>query len=126
MKAGTRVLVVDDSVVNAKLVTYVLTSRGCEVEAAESAAAAREVLARFDPHVVVMDLQMPEEDGLAFTRALRADEETRQMVIVAVTAYAMKGDAERALAAGCDGYITKPIDTRTFADDLARITEAAR
>ncbi|RZO59211.1 MAG: response regulator [Sandaracinaceae bacterium] len=118
---GTRVLVVEDSAVNAKLVAYVLGARGCEVEIAASAREARTILEGFTPEVVLMDLQMPEEDGLTFTRALRRDPAMRDVAIVAVTAYAMKGDAERAIAAGCDGYITKPIDTRTFADELAEL-----
>lgn len=118
---GTRVLIVEDSVVNAKLVAYVLGARGCVVEVAASAREARVILEGFAPEVVLMDLQLPEEDGLTFTRALRRDPATRDVAIVAVTAYAMKGDAERALAAGCDGYITKPIDTRTFVDELSEL-----
>jgi CheY-like chemotaxis protein len=65
--------------------------------------------------LILMDVQMPEMDGLELTRKLRLDPSMRDVIIVALTAYAMKGDQENARAAGCDGYITKPIDTRTFA-----------
>jgi CheY-like chemotaxis protein len=61
-----------------------------------------------------MDLQLPGMDGLEFTRLLKRDPARRQITILALTAYAMKGDEEKAIAAGCDGYITKPIDTRTL------------
>jgi CheY-like chemotaxis protein len=72
------------------------------------------------PRLILMDLQMPGTDGLALTRRLKADPATRKIVIVAVTAYAMKGDEEKALAAGCDDYVTKPIDTRSLPQTVAR------
>ena len=67
-----------------------------------------------------MDIQLPGIDGLELTRRLKADPATRDIVIVAVTAYAMKGDQAKAQAAGCDDYITKPIDTRTLPETIAR------
>jgi CheY-like chemotaxis protein len=67
-----------------------------------------------------MDIQLPGIDGLELTRRLKADPGTRDIVIIAVTAYAMKGDQDKALAAGCDDYITKPIDTRALPDTIAR------
>ena len=72
------------------------------------------VLADWRPRLILMDLQMPGVDGFELTRRLKADPATRDIVIVAVTAYAMKGDEERARAAGCDGYLSKPIDTRAL------------
>jgi CheY-like chemotaxis protein len=67
-----------------------------------------------------MDLQLPGIDGLELTRRLKADPATHDIIIVAVTAYAMKGDHEKALAAGCDEYVTKPIDTRKLPETIAR------
>jgi CheY-like chemotaxis protein len=67
-----------------------------------------------------MDIQLPGIDGLELTRRLKADPGTRDIVIIAVTAYAMKGDQDKALAAGCDDYITKPIDTRALPEQIAR------
>jgi CheY-like chemotaxis protein len=72
------------------------------------------VLGDFHPRLILMDLQMPGIDGLTLTRQLRADPRYADTVIIAVTASAMKGDAQRAAEAGCDGYVTKPIDTRAF------------
>jgi CheY-like chemotaxis protein len=67
-----------------------------------------------------MDIQLPGMDGLEVVRRIRADPDSREILIIAVSAYAMKGDAEKALAAGCDDYIVKPIDTRTLTDLIAR------
>lgn len=117
--AGERVLVVDDNGANARLAAFVLRKAGYEVVTADSAASARAELAQRLPDLVLMDLQLPGTDGLTFTRELRAAPATHGLPIVAVTAYAMRGDEERALAAGCDGYLSKPIDTRTLASRVA-------
>jgi CheY-like chemotaxis protein len=108
------ILVVDDNAVNAKLLSFVLARAGYPVRVAGNAAEALAALDEFAPHLVLMDLQMPGMDGLALTRRLRADPKWRSLIIIAVTAYAMVGDRERALEAGCDDYVTKPIDTRTL------------
>ncbi len=109
--SGEPILVVDDQPVNLKLLRVVLERAGYQVRTAVDGEDALRVLAGFRPRLVLMDLQLPGMDGLEVTRRLKADPATRDIVVVAVTAYAMKGDAERALAAGCDGYISKPIDT---------------
>jgi CheY-like chemotaxis protein len=111
---AARVLVVDDNPTNLKLVAYVMRSAGFDVDTAGDAAATIERIAATKPSVILMDLQLPGVDGLELTRRLKADPATRDIAIIAVTAYAMKGDQERALAAGCDDYVTKPIDTRTL------------
>lgn len=111
---GERVLVVDDNLTNLKLIEYLLQARGYEVITAFDAEAALAAVQAQRPSLVLMDLQLPGMDGLELTRKLKADRATRGILIVAVTAYAMKGDEERALEAGCDGYIAKPIDTRTL------------
>jgi CheY-like chemotaxis protein len=115
-----RILVVDDSLINVKLVRLLLTIAGYEVQTASHAEEAMVALASFAPHLILMDIQLPGTDGLELTRRLKADPATRDIPILAITAFAMKGDEERARAAGCDGYLTKPIDTRTFADLVAQ------
>lgn len=124
--AGEHVLVVDDNEANMKLVSFVLQARGFVVRNARSAAEALSAIAEELPQLVLMDIQLPGTDGLTLTRQLKSAEATRGLIIVALTAYAMRGDEEKALAAGCDGYFTKPIDTRTFADRIAAYFEGAR
>jgi two-component system, cell cycle response regulator DivK len=118
---GDPILVVDDNAVNATLLCYLLMEEGYDVR---SASDAREVLAtleQFQPKLIMMDLQLPGMDGLELTRQLKADPRRRHTIIVALTAYAMKGDEERAREAGCDAYVTKPIDTRTLPRLVAKL-----
>jgi CheY-like chemotaxis protein len=119
--AGERILIVDDNPTNLKLVEVLLACEGFEVVGATDAEEALSVLAGFRPRLILMDLQLPGMDGLTLTRRLKGDPATRDIAIVALTAYAMKGDAEKAREAGCDGYIPKPIDTRTLAAQIARL-----
>ena len=116
----SRVLIVDDNPTNLKLVTYLVKSHGHEVARAGDAESALAAIASQRPTVILMDLQLPGIDGLELTRRLKADPNTRSIPIIALTAYAMKGDLEKALAAGCDDYVTKPIDTRTLPEVIAR------
>ena len=109
------ILVVDDNPGNLKLISYVLENGGYDVRTAVDAEEALRVLQGFRPRLILMDLQLPGMDGLTFTRQLKADPDLGGTPIVAVTASAMKGDEEKAVEAGCDGYITKPIDTRALA-----------
>lgn len=109
-----RILVVDDNVTNLKLIEYLLKAKGYDVLTAIDAESALEAVRAKRPSLVLMDLQLPGMDGLELTRQLKSDPSTRDIVIVAVTAYAMKGDEQRALDAGCDGYVAKPIDTRAL------------
>ena len=118
--AGERILIVDDNATNLKLVAYLMRANGYDVDTALDAEAALEALRTHRPDVILMDIQLPGIDGLELTRRLKADPTTRDIVIIAVTAYAMKGDQDKALAAGCDDYITKPIDTRTLPETIAR------
>lgn len=108
------ILVVDDNPLNMKLIRVLLTGEGYQVKTAADASEALAVLAEFHPRLILMDIQLPGIDGLELTRRLKADPSTRDITIVGLTAYAMKGDEERIRAAGCDGYIPKPIDTRTL------------
>ncbi len=111
---GETILVVDDNPLNLKLARLLLASEGYDVRTAERAENALAALRSFHPRLILMDVQLPGVDGLELTRRLRADPGMDDVVIVAVTAYAMKSDEQRALAAGCDGYVAKPIDTRTL------------
>ena len=110
-----RVLIVDDNALNVELVTYVLGADDFEVESAADASEALARIAAEAPDLILMDIQMPDIDGLELTRRLKADLTTRHIVVVAFTAYAMKGDEARTRAAGCDGYLSEPIDVATFA-----------
>jgi|SRR4051812_2945527 two-component system cell cycle response regulator DivK len=112
--AGESVLIVDDNVQNLKLVRVLLESEGYDVRTAGDAEEALAQLEYFSPRLILMDLQLPGMDGLELTRRLKADPVRRSIAIVALTAYAMKGDELKALEAGCDGYVTKPLDIVTL------------
>jgi CheY-like chemotaxis protein len=112
--SGERILIVDDNPMNLKLVRVLLAAEGYQVGTATNAEEALLAIDSFQPRLILMDIQLPGMDGLELTRRLKAAPATRSAIIVAVTAYAMKGDKERAMAAGCDGYLSKPIDTRTL------------
>ena len=116
-----RILVVDDNATNLKLVSDLLAFEGYEVLKAMDAEAAQVILAASLPDLILMDIALPGMDGLTFTRLLKADPRTSHIRIVALTAFAMKGDDQKAIDAGCDGYITKPIDTRRLPLILAGI-----
>ncbi|MDQ3333594.1 MAG: response regulator [Myxococcota bacterium] len=120
-----RILIVDDNVTNLKLVAYLVRAQGYEVATAVDAETALEAVRTARPRLILMDLQLPGIDGLELTRQLKSDPETREIIVIAVTAYAMKGDQDRALAAGCDDYVTKPIDTRQLPETIARHLAAA-
>ncbi|MDB6169143.1 MAG: two-component response regulator [Verrucomicrobia bacterium] len=106
------ILVVDDHPTNLKLVSDVLRYEGHEILTATDAEQAQDILATVLPDLILMDIALPGMDGLTLTRQLKAAPRTHHLRIVALTAFAMKGDDLKAGEAGCDGYITKPIDTR--------------
>lgn len=114
--AGEPILIVEDNPINAMLVEVLLTTREYETKTAANAEEALIILTTFPAKLIIMDIQLPGIDGLELTRQLKADPQYKNIIIVAVTAYAMKGDREKALAAGCDEYIPKPIDINSFAD----------
>ena len=109
--ANEPILIVDDNVQNLKLARVILENEGYDVWTAADAEAALALLRTSRPRVILMDLQLPGMDGLQLTRQLKADPSTRSIRVIALTAYAMKGDEAKAFAAGCDGYLSKPIDT---------------
>ncbi len=117
--AGEPILIVDDNAINLKLARRLLTVEGYDVRTATDAEEALTVLETFHPRLILMDVQLPGIDGLELTRRLKADPQRRHIVIVGLTAYAMRGDEEKIREAGCDGYVPKPIDTRTFPSVVA-------
>jgi two-component system cell cycle response regulator DivK len=108
------VLIVEDNRQNLELVQFLLEEVGMSVRAAADARQARAELERALPDLVLMDMQLPGIDGLELVAELRSDPRFRALPIVALTAHALRGDRERFLAGGCDGYIAKPIDVSTF------------
>jgi two-component system, cell cycle response regulator DivK len=116
-----RVLVVDDNELNLKLMTYLLATEDVDIATACDARRAKLAVDELKPDLVLLDLQLPDMDGLQLTRLLRDDPSTADLMIVAVTAYAMKGDEERARAAGIDHYVTKPIAKAEFRSVIARL-----
>jgi two-component system, cell cycle response regulator DivK len=118
-------LIVDDNPSNVRLMEAILSSEGYAVKSAMDADEALTLLGTWRPSLILMDIQLPGMDGLELTRRLKCDSRYSQIVIVALTAYAMKGDEAKARAAGCDGYITKPIDTRTLTGVIARYLKMA-
>jgi CheY-like chemotaxis protein len=118
-RSGAMILVVDDNPTNLKLVSDVLEFSGYTIEKAGDAEQALQIIHRSKPQLILMDIALPGMDGLTLTRKLKADPATAAIQIVALTAFAMKGDDQKARAAGCDGYITKPINTRTLPEQVA-------
>ncbi len=118
-----RVLLVEDNSANRMVVEDLLRHAGYEVRSVVRAEDALEIVAQFRPALILMDIQLPEMDGLTATRILRENEATRKTPIIALTAHAMSGDRERCLVAGCNGYITKPIRVEAFRQEIALILD---
>jgi CheY-like chemotaxis protein len=117
--AGELILVVDDNPQNLRLARMILRYAGYDVVTAADAREAIASMAAAPPALVVMDVQLPDIDGLALTRQIKADPARRHIPVLALTAYAMKGDDVKVMAAGCDGYLAKPIDADTLAKAVA-------
>lgn len=115
---GEKILLVEDNPVNRRLAEFLLRSHGYLVSEAATAQEAFEIMKTERPDLIVMDIQLPEMDGLEATRKLKEDPSLCDIPVVAVTSYAMKGDREKALAAGCVGYVTKPIDKTIFIEEV--------
>ncbi len=114
-----RILVVEDNLANMKLVVLLLEKAGYEVMQATDAEAGISLARQQHPDLILMDVQLPGMDGLAATRLLKGEAATRDIRIVALTAFAMPGDHERIAASGCDGYIAKPIHYQEFLKQVA-------
>ncbi|HVU37949.1 MAG TPA: response regulator [Opitutales bacterium] len=117
---GKTILVVEDNPQNRELVSDLLELAGVHVITAPDAETALDIAARETVDLILMDVSLPRMDGLEATRLLKLAPATARLPVIALTAHAMKGDRERILAAGCDGYLTKPIDTRVFTTEVAR------
>ena len=115
-----KILLVEDNPVNRRLAIFLLRSQGYQVHEATSAIEAFEILKTEPFDLIVMDIQLPGMDGLEATTKLRAEPATAQIPVIAVTSYAMAGDRDKALAAGCSGYVTKPIDKTIFLAEIGR------
>ena len=122
---GETIVIVEDNPLNLKLTRTMLDRSGYRIHTASNGQEALELIPRVRPDLVLMDLQLAGMDGLEVVRRLKADPSTRGAIVVALTAYAMKGDRERAEAAGCDGYITKPISLATFPGQIRTYLDAA-
>jgi two-component system cell cycle response regulator len=115
----TRILVIEDNAANMELARYVLEAFGYTVSAAADGEIGLELACAEPPDLVICDLQLPGIDGIEVAKRLKAQPALSRVPLIAVTAYAMVGDRERVLAAGFDGYISKPIDPRTFGPQIA-------
>lgn len=116
-----QVLVVEDTPANMKLVSMLLGKAGYRVLQANNAGDGIALARECAPDLILMDIQLPGMDGLEATRLLKQDAATRSIKVIALTAFAMKGDEEKMIAAGCDGYIAKPIQYRSFLDTVERM-----
>lgn len=123
---GERVLVVDDHPINLKLVRIILEEEGYEVRTAPDAESVLALLDDFAARLILLDLQLPGMSGLELARKLRQAATFDRIWIVALSAHALKGDVEKALAAGCDGYLTKPLDVIALPGQVAAYLERER
>ena len=112
------ILLVEDNELNLELTVFLLEEAGAKVLPARDADEMREQLSRVIPDLVLMDIQLPGSDGLVLTGEIHQDPQTRNVPVIALTAHAMRGDRERFLAAGCKGYISKPIEVGSFVEEV--------
>ena len=113
-----RILLIEDNEENRYLATFLLANRGWQIAHAADGPLAVAMVGALDPALILLDIQLPGMDGYAVARALRGMPGLAAVPIVAVTSYAMLGDRERCMEAGCNGYIEKPIDPETFVRDI--------
>jgi two-component system, cell cycle response regulator DivK len=123
MVNGRRILVVEDNELNLKLVRDVLCHAGFEVLEARSGEAGAAFAAEYHPDLVLMDLQLPGIDGVAALKLIRRNDGGRRVPVIAVTAFAMRADRERALRAGFDGYVVKPISVRDLPGHVRQLLD---
>lgn len=116
--AGHTILIVDDNQDNRELVVKVLHAKGYEMIEAKDGEEALSKVAEARPDLILMDISIPKLDGHEVTRRLKANDAYRAIPVIALTAHAMKGDREKAMAAGCDGYIPKPINVRELPNQI--------
>lgn len=117
------ILLIEDNEQNRYLATFMLEQSGYRVVSAPDGVGGIEAAGRIGPDLILLDIQLPKMDGYAVARALRENPSLQATPIVAVTSYAMVGDREKSLAAGCNGYIEKPINPDTFVDEISRFLD---
>ena len=124
--SARKILVVEDNDMNMQLVEFLLEEGGYDIVKAASGEEALEITrnAAGAPDLILMDIHLPGMDGLSVVRAMKGDDRTRRIPILALTAHAMRGDKDRFLEAGCDGYISKPIDVKTFISSIEQYLPA--
>lgn len=122
--SSPKILIIEDNLLNLELATDLLEAHGFQVAAAQTAEEGLRLAREQLPDLVLMDFALPGMDGLSATRHLKAHPATRHLTVVGLTAHAMKGDETVAREAGCDGYLTKPINTRTFIDTITGFINA--
>ena len=115
-----RILLIEDNEQNRYMITFLLEKHGYEVIEAADGPVGIDLARQIDPSLILLDIQLPGMDGYAVARELNGDPATAHIPIVAVSSYAMLGDYERGLGAGCSGYIDKPIDPETFVTEIAK------
>ena len=115
-----RILVVEDNTTNFYLLNFILEKKGYEVLAAKSGEEGVEIAIKEKPDLILMDIQLPGIDGFEATQRIRNSKANGKVPIIAITSYAMTGDKEKALVAGCTGYIKKPINPETFISEIER------
>jgi CheY-like chemotaxis protein len=122
---GNKILIIEDNELNLELASDLLEANGFAVASAQTAEDGLRLARELLPDLVLMDFSLPGMDGLSATKHLKADPATRHLTVVGLTAHAMRGDDQIALNAGCDGYQTKPIDTRTFIATVKKFIASA-
>jgi two-component system cell cycle response regulator DivK len=120
-----RILIIEDNPLNLELATDLLEAGGFYVCHAVTAEEGLRLATEAAPDLILMDISLPGMDGLAATTALKTNPATSHLKVIALTAHAMKGDEDLALSAGCDGYLAKPIDTRSFVKTVAAFISSA-
>ena len=125
MDKKIQIMIVEDHPINMKLACDLLEMDGFEVYPCIDAESAMESLKEVHPKLILMDVGLPGMDGLELTRILKANEQTKSIKIIALTAFSMKTDKDKVMEAGCDGYITKPINTRKFTKQIQELISEA-
>lgn len=123
MDKKMKIMIVEDNPLNLKLAKDLLELEGFDVSPCPDAESAWETLRTVHPEIILMDVALPGMDGLELTRILKGDDKTKNIKIIALTAFAMATDKDRVMEAGCDGYITKPIDTRKFVQQVLELVK---
>src|SRR5689334_22033379 len=120
MSIKKEILIIDDNPINLQLMEVILSLEGYNIKTAKDAKEALDLLDNYQPALIMMDLQLPGMDGLELTRVLKNNPKFSDIVIIAVTAYAMPGDQKKSMDAGCDAYVAKPINPQTLPALIAK------